>query len=290
MPAPLFLLLLGAGPRARQAPANGGIPAWRALQGEAAQAEAEGWRALQGDTRDEAESAQRAHGSPPCLRNLRKVGSGHNAAWHLATFEPSQSGGVLSRIDVLLALDANPTEPCLLLNFVHADGADGSKRTRVGHILLACGPSSSALRGMFVREELRGQGLSRVLLAVWLRLCASAQLSPTTQQINKPLLARSLEHFGFVPANRAFPVELKPPPPRPGEVAVAQRTAFTRTRYQPPRDAAQLDAAIDVALAGGRVSLAPSCDSAGTGGLPATSNDLACALTLRPLCSTVRIC
>jgi hypothetical protein len=71
---------------------------------------------------------------------------------------------------------------------VRADcDGDGAKRQRrVVHLLLACGEGSSALRGMLVREELRGNGLSRLLLAVWLRLCACAQLqsSSTTQQIN----------------------------------------------------------------------------------------------------------
>ncbi|KOO52932.1 hypothetical protein Ctob_015865 [Chrysochromulina tobinii] len=55
---------------------------------------------------------------------------------------------------------------------------------------------------MQISEDLRGRGLSRVLLAAWLRMCITASLQPTTGTINKPLLALTLDRFGFEPVIR----------------------------------------------------------------------------------------
>ena len=98
---------------------------------------------------------------------------------------------------VTLQLDRNPDEPCCKLLF-RVDG-DGSK---VGYMLLACEEDCSSLRGMWISESLRGCGLSKELLAVWLRLCRLARLQPTTRTINKPLLSLSLSRFGFAPRSR----------------------------------------------------------------------------------------
>ena len=52
---------------------------------------------------------------------------------------------------------------------------------------------------MHIAEDMRGQGLSKVLLAVWLRLCEEAAIVPLTKTINKPLLSLTLGRFGFAP-------------------------------------------------------------------------------------------
>ena len=70
-----------------------------------------------------------------------------------------------------LALDRNPAEPCCKLMFV---GGRSGQREKLGHMLLACDEDGSALRGMRIREDLRGRGLSKLLLAVWLRLYRDA--------------------------------------------------------------------------------------------------------------------
>ena len=73
---------------------------------------------------------------------------------------------------------------------------------RIGFMLLASEEKSSALRGMEINKALRGRGLSKVLLAIWLQACISAGLTPRTRTINKPLLSLTLQRFGFSPRNR----------------------------------------------------------------------------------------
>ena len=103
-------------------------------------------------------------------------------------------------LEIDFALDRNPDEACCKLLFTER-GGDPSPRggRRLGYMLLAAGDDASLLRGMHICEAKRGQGLSKVLLAVWLRLCAEAAIVPRTKTINKPLLSLTLERFGFAP-------------------------------------------------------------------------------------------
>jgi hypothetical protein len=142
---------------------------------------------------DGLESRGRLQGAPPCLAGLRKVGKGHEAAWELCRVSGDNP------MHVTLCLDRNPDEPCCKLLFRTNDGDGGSK---IGFMLLACEEHSSSLRGMWISESLRGCGLSKELLAVWLHLCRLAGLQPTTRTINKPLLSLSLSRFGFAPRSK----------------------------------------------------------------------------------------
>ena len=167
------------------------------------------WRATQ-----LAELGGQVQGAPPCLSSLTKVGrrQGQRAAWLLGSYRGSEELGL--DLDVLLQLDRNPDEPCCKLLFVRSSDAvdlsqpeaarrskDRPRLDKVGHMLLACDEGESALRGLLVAEELRGRGLSRLLLALWLRLCAEADVTPTTRMLNKPLLSLSLQRLGFTPVN-----------------------------------------------------------------------------------------
>jgi hypothetical protein len=58
---------------------------------------------------------------------------------------------------------------------------------------------TSALRGMLVADDCRGKGYARLFLAIWLRLCSRAGVTPATTRINKPLLALTLVRLGFTP-------------------------------------------------------------------------------------------
>ena len=151
------------------------------------------WRALQ-PIPTELTARGQLERSPPCVATLRKVSSAKSrkgAAWRLASYCDETND-----LDVRLQLDRNPDEPCCKLLF-----HDMPTNTRVGYMLLACGESESSLRGMHVEPELRGRGLSRVLLAVWLRMCREAGLSTVTRTINKPLLSLTLARFGFTPVH-----------------------------------------------------------------------------------------
>ena len=148
------------------------------------------WRALQ-VVPPELAGLGKLRGTPPCLATLQKVESSYYrkaAAWRLGRL----SHGSME-LDIHLQLDRNPDEPCCSLSFVDSTGA------RVGRVLLACEAEASALRGMEIREEMRGRGLAKYLVASWLHLCAIAELAPATRMINKPLLSLTLQRFGFAP-------------------------------------------------------------------------------------------
>ena len=54
--------------------------------------------------------------------------------------------------------------------------------------------------GLFLDHNIRKQGLSKILIAIWLDLCVRAGVTPRTGVIHKPLLALVLQHsFGFRP-------------------------------------------------------------------------------------------
>ena len=131
--------------------------------------------------------------------------------------------------------------------------------------MLGAEADASALRGMHVREDLRGRGLSRLLLAVWLALCSEAGLTPATKVINKPYLALTLQRFGFAPTNRRGQVRVFPGTRRlqncrgwqdeRGSPAAGEfRSTFVRTDFE-LADAAARDAAVEAALGGERFAL-----------------------------------
>ena len=191
------------------------------------------WRLLQGVPAEVALGASGSlQGAPPCLATLEKVGKGHAAAWRLADFRTEETG-----IQARLALDRNPAEPCCKLMFV---GGRSGQREKLGHMLLACDEDGSALRGMRIREDLRGRGLSKLLLAVWLRLCLEAGLTPRTRTINKPLLSLSLAAFGFAPTNqrgmlvRVSAAKRARDCVRSTSAHAPGRTAYIRTAFEVP--------------------------------------------------------
>jgi len=216
------------------------------------------WRALQVTPVELAEVPGKLHGAPPCLRGLRKVEWGHKARWRLGTFTSSERN-----ITCDIGLDGNPDEPCCKLFFYDAR----EPQRRVGYMLVASEAEASALRGMHICKELRGRGLSRLLLAIWLRACAEASLTPKTREINKPLLALSLARFGFTPVNgkgqvvrvhsgtqhlrNSRGISRGDVPPEAGEQV---RTAYVRTHFE-VSDAAVLDRAVATTLGEGCFAL-----------------------------------
>jgi len=96
-----------------------------------------------------------------------------------------------------------------------ANNNNGNNNTMLGSMLIENAPqhqqsgqqqvvSSSRLRGMWIQEAVRGKGYSTLFLAIWLRLCVETGVAvPNTSRINKPLLALSLQKFGFTPIRAA---------------------------------------------------------------------------------------
>lgn len=247
------------------------VAAWVLLLGAQAPLQPAAWRALQ--PRPVAPTAKRASWSPSCLRGLKKVGRGRDAYWQLGSYLGS---GL--EFEVRLRLDANPTEPCLILSCMPAHEPKPRGPASIGHVLLASGDGSSILRGMFIREDLRGQGLSKLLLAIWLRLCLDAGVLPCTRVMNKPLLSLALTNFGFVPRTTGLskPVAVTSThaagvgePAVAGTEAPRQRAAIVGTEFRAPADLSALEPPILSALGGGTVHMAVS------------RPDVARALTLR---------
>ena len=103
--------------------------------------------------------------------------------------------------------------------------------------LYAATTTNSALRGMLVAESCRGKGYARTFLAIWLRLCLSAGVTPATSRINKPLLALTLVRLGFTPLRgglrRGKPGKKRKPKQRPLAVEVSQGSEGSVLLYCP---------------------------------------------------------
>mmetsp|Transcript_72114 Transcript_72114/g.203733 ORF Transcript_72114/g.203733 Transcript_72114/m.203733 type:complete len:207 (-) Transcript_72114:68-688(-) len=137
------------------------------------------------------------------LSGLEKVGKGASSFWLVGRYCEGQGDGEIS-FDVGLRPDRNSQSNCLNFVFLAADGK------KMGYLLVENqGPQSSALRGMALSKELRGRGLSKLLLAVWLHVCSAVGARPRTNRIDKPLISLLLRRFGFVPGPNA--VELEAP-------------------------------------------------------------------------------
>eukprot|EP00316_Scyphosphaera_apsteinii_P020695 CAMPEP_0119302974 /NCGR_PEP_ID=MMETSP1333-20130426/4490_1 /TAXON_ID=418940 /ORGANISM="Scyphosphaera apsteinii, Strain RCC1455" /LENGTH=350 /DNA_ID=CAMNT_0007305515 /DNA_START=123 /DNA_END=1172 /DNA_ORIENTATION=+ len=226
------------------------------------------WRGVQ-HVPPELQTRGKLQGAPPCLKSFKKQGRGRDACWHLASYR-----GKPIDIDVLLQLDQNPAEPCSKLMIVRSqppvlsqpkvgtNSAIATKWCKAGHMLLACEEQASALRGMFVREDLRGQRLSKLFLAIWLRMCKIAGVTPCTRTINKPLLSLSLASFGFTPTNsRGHLVEVTTARRyrdcTAGKPAPSARTAYVRTDFEVNLASAYMvDAATEEMLRHGDLKLA----------------------------------
>lgn len=206
--------------------------------------------------------------SPACLLGLEKTGFGRDAWWLLGEYR-----GRGLDVEVQYRLDANPSAPCYIFELVSR-----ADRATVGRMLLLGGDGLSGVRGMYVREDLRGRGLSKLLLAIWVRMCLRAcpPVRPHACLIRKPLLSLSLMHFGFRPKSTGSPVLLDAPQalldgPDAAAPARPQRKAYVLTEFSAPADLAALDAAAGAELGAGL----------GTLHIAASPADLARALTLR---------
>jgi hypothetical protein len=229
------------------------------------QASPPAWRALQLDSLPASLASRGSlQGTPPCLATLRKVGRGQHAAWRLGSY-----AGELA-LEVHVALDRNPEEPCCKLEFVQANAAPHAaphaRRKKVGHVLLVGEQDASVLKGVRIDPEMRGRGLCRVLIAMWLRMCLEARIAPATRVINKPLLSWTLSRFGFTPCQRG---QIQALPKRvDGDPNGPCRIARVRTAFSPPEERAALENAVCEALG-------DACH------LDATAVELRRALTLR---------
>eukprot|EP00929_Paragymnodinium_shiwhaense_P028865 TRINITY_DN16662_c0_g2_i3.p1 TRINITY_DN16662_c0_g2~~TRINITY_DN16662_c0_g2_i3.p1 ORF type:complete len:363 (+),score=79.08 TRINITY_DN16662_c0_g2_i3:53-1141(+) len=94
--------------------------------------------------------------------------------------------------ELALCLDRSPSIDGLEILFTQ-------NKKQCGYILFEKRVSPAltfALRGMRIYDSLRGKGLMKVFLAVWLLFCLKCEAQPTTIRIDKPLIALGLLDFG----------------------------------------------------------------------------------------------
>lgn len=126
--------------------------------------------------------------------------------WTIGTYEDADAN---LNLTVALQPHRNPSKNGmkLLLMDSHVDDTNTTGTAKVGYLLMVnkgdghdVNNNCSTLLGAFIQPHLRKQGLSKLILAIWLSLCFKAQLTPRTGVIHKPLLALVLQQsFGFVP-------------------------------------------------------------------------------------------
>lgn len=153
------------------------------------------------------------------LECYEKIGSGNDSWWKIGCYsvrsfgtgDNKESPRQLRSITVGLQPHRNPVRNGLSLVFY-----DGE--TKLGRMLLKndkCNTPSaltqhcfSSIVGMEVDISRRGEGLSKLFVAIWLRLCLQTDAYPRAALMNKPLISLVLKHFRFVPNEGGVCVEL----------------------------------------------------------------------------------
>ena len=130
---------------------------------------------------------------------FKKHGKGKEAWWEVAKYR----SGTNLEISIGIQPHRNPKQNGFSLVFYRGDEM---KVGKVGRILLKSSAAPitnfhySSIIGMEVNKELRGEGLSKVLIAIWLHICLYTKAAfPRAAKMNKPLIALVLSKFGFVP-------------------------------------------------------------------------------------------
>jgi len=140
--------------------------------------------------------------TPSYFSNLdvfEKNGRGNDAWWQVGTY----SSGPDRSLIVGIQPHRNPKLNGMSLVFYREDLK--GNRVKVGRVLLKNDriPSTkfyySSIIGMEVSTNMRGEGLSKVLIAIWLHICLQTAVYPRAAVMNKPLIALVLSKFGFIP-------------------------------------------------------------------------------------------
>ena len=130
------------------------------------------------------------------LETFNRNGKGSDAWWEIAKYSCGQRA-----MYVGIQPHRNPKLNGMSLVF-YRDDLRGN-RMKVGRVLLKNdverGFYFSSIIGMEVNADLRGEGLSKVLIAIWLDICLQTDCFPRAAVMNKPLIALVLSKFGFVP-------------------------------------------------------------------------------------------
>ena len=135
------------------------------------------------------------------LECYEKVGKGKDSWWKIGQCTRTDH----SKIFIGIQPHKNPVRNGLSLVFY-----DEKSNFKLGRMLLKNSSSKrgehhhkdtvySSIVGMEVARSLRGQGLSKLFVACWLKICLIVGAYPRAALMNKPLISLVLMQFGFVP-------------------------------------------------------------------------------------------
>jgi pentatricopeptide repeat protein len=151
------------------------------------------------------------------LRSYNKVGKGSDSYWEIGRYSISSytSSANSHFSSIIIGIQPHRNPHCNGLSIVFYNDTTAS-RIKLGRILLKNTSSSkvqpvdnlnesnkpiyhSSLVGMEVNKARRGEGLSKIFVAIWLHICLRTNTYPRAAIMNKPLISRALMDFNFVP-------------------------------------------------------------------------------------------
>jgi pentatricopeptide repeat protein len=145
---------------------------------------------------------------------LKKHEQGKKSFWELGTLLSSSNDETEGSDEVVIGIqpNRNPAVNGMKLAFYHRNTST-KHIEKLGYLLMinSYKNCTSQFLGQYVDETYRGQGLAKIWLAVWFRLCIDSGIQPCTGKIRKPLLCLVLQHtFGMVPKADGLEVSLSP--------------------------------------------------------------------------------
>ncbi|KAL3817088.1 hypothetical protein ACHAXA_009919 [Cyclostephanos tholiformis] len=155
------------------------------------------------------------------LLSFRKIGKGRECWWEIGRYSVSCSNDENAAFDaksrkrmrsIIIGIQPHRNPLCNGLSIVFHDE---TSRIKLGRILLRNASSRrpgkserqlepiyhSSLVGMEVNKTRRGEGLSKIFVAIWLHICLKINTYPRAAIINKPLISCVLMGFKFMPQN-----------------------------------------------------------------------------------------
>ena len=162
------------------------------------------------------------------LRTFCKVGKGRECWWEIGRYSVSCASDENAASDaksrgrgrsIIIGVQPHRNPLCNGLSIVFHDE---TSRVKLGRMLLRNVSSRrpeknahrpeplyySSLVGMEVEKSRRGEGLSKIFVAIWLHLCLMTNTYPRAAVMNKPLISCVLMGFNFVPQNGGSRVKL----------------------------------------------------------------------------------
>lgn len=139
------------------------------------------------------------------LEHFRKFGKGEDSWWEIGRYNRDNAPAII----IGISPHRNPIRNGISLVFYNENGL------KLGRMLLKNSSTSmpdpvsySCIVGMEVKHSERGQGLSKLFVAIWLKICLATNSYPRAAVMNKPLISLVLMHFGFIPQRGGTCVKL----------------------------------------------------------------------------------